>query len=422
MGEPASGGADRARVGRGRHLALSTGWFGMNFHWLPLNFVLIQAQVRGLVPRADVPVGIGLVAGLGGVLAVTVPPLTGLISDHLRTPWGRRRPVIVVGLVGNLAGLAIMAMAGSYKQLVAGYLTVQLFNNAVGAAYAGIVPDLVPQAEFGWASGLLAAMFNLGGILGVGTTLAMSSLGALTATYGVIAVVIVASFLPVLRVAGAEALRPVLPPSRPPIGVALRALLRPLFGGDFAWVVMTRLLVASGITVVSYFLSPFFADVVKVPNPDQFTSLWLLLVFAAAIPFGLVGGGVSDRIGRKLFVYGSGSFQALVAAVFIVFYPTNPLVLLLLGAVYGLAYGLYYAVDWALACDTLPDARATAKDMGLFHIAYVLPQVVVPLVGGVLIEVLSAISPGNGYRAVFALSIVFMALGTLLVSRIRTVR
>lgn len=408
-------------MGRVRHLALSAGWFGMNFHWLPIGFVLIQAQIRGLVPMAGVPVAIGVAAGLGGILAVTVPPLTGLLSDHLRTPWGRRRPVIVVGLAGNMAGLAIMASAHSYAQLVAGYLVIQLCNNAAGAAYAGIIPDLVPQAQFGRASGLLAAMYNLGGILGVGTTLVMSSIGHLTATYAVIAAVVIASFLPVLRVAGTESGRPV-PRSRPPAGEALRALFRPLLGGDFAWVVMTRLLVTSGITVVAYFLSPFFGDVVKVSNPDQFTSLWLLVVFAAAVPFGFSGGGLSDRIGRKLFVYGSGTFQALVATVFIVFYPTNLGVLVLLGAVYGLGYGLYYAVDWALACDTLPDADAAAKDMGLFHIAYTLPQVVVPLVGGLLIEALSAVSPGNGYRAVFALSIVFMALGTLLVSRVRTVR
>src|SRR5579875_1021095 len=90
-----------SRLGGPRHLALGLGWFGLNSHWLPIGFVLLQAQIRGLVPTAEQPGAIGLAAGLGGILAVTVPPLTGLLSDRLRTPWGRRRPMIVIGLAGN---------------------------------------------------------------------------------------------------------------------------------------------------------------------------------------------------------------------------------------------------------------------------------------------------------------------------------
>jgi len=46
----------------------------------------------------------------------------------------------------------------------------------------------------------------------------------------------------------------------------------------------------AAITIVAYFLSPFFHDIVRVDNADQFTSNWLLIVFVAAIPFGLAGG------------------------------------------------------------------------------------------------------------------------------------
>lgn len=401
-----------------RHLALSLGWFGLNFHWLPIGFVLIQAQIRGLVPAGQQPVAIGLAAGLGGIFAVTVPPLVGLLSDRLRTPWGRRRPVIVAGLAGNLVGLAIMAVAGTYPQLVAGYLVIQLTNNAAGAAYAGVIPDLVPGVEYGRASGMLGAMFNLGGVLGIAATLVLSAVGRLTATYAVIGVVLVLTFLPVLVLAADRP--PATRPRRAPVGVQVRDFLAPLAGGNFAWVVFTRLLVTAALTVVAYFLSPFFANELRVPNPDQFTSLWLLLVFVAGVPVAVAGGRWSDRLGRKRFVYASGAVQALVAAFFVAFYPRAVPVLLLLGVIYGLGYGLYYAVDWALAVDTLPDrAGSAAKDMGLFHVAYTLPQVVVPLLGGVLIEALSAVVPGSGYRAVFAISILFFVVGTVLVSRVR---
>src|SRR5207249_8737609 len=51
---------------------------------------------------------------------------------------------------------------------------------------------------------------------------------------------------------------------------------------------------------------------------DQFTSNWLGIVFVSAIPFGITGGVISDRLGRKIFVYLSGAAQSLVAIVFIV--------------------------------------------------------------------------------------------------------
>ncbi len=40
------------------------------------------------------------------ILIVFVDPMVGTFSDRLRTPWGRRRPLMLIG--GILAGLAIV--------------------------------------------------------------------------------------------------------------------------------------------------------------------------------------------------------------------------------------------------------------------------------------------------------------------------
>jgi len=95
---------------------------------------------------------------------------------------------------------------------------------------------------------------------------------------------------------------------------------------------------------------------------------------------------------------------------------------LLLGGLYGIGYGLYYAVDWALACDTLPDHDDAAKDMGLFHVALTLPQVAIPGIAGFVLAALNSRSPNSGYRVVFTGAAVFYLLGTLLISRVRSVR
>src|SRR5258708_32619499 len=92
--------------------------------------------------------------------------------------------------------------------------------------------------------------------------------------------------------------------------------------GDFAWVIFTRFFVSAGITAVAYYLLNFFRDVVGVTNPSQFTSLWFLVVLAAAIPFGLVGGYPPDRTPpRKVFRFASGGFPAFARPLFICFFP-----------------------------------------------------------------------------------------------------
>ena len=406
-------GTERRRIGRRRQVALASGWLGLNFHWLPIGFVLVQAQVAALVPADHVAIGIGVVLASGGVLAVIVPPSVGTLSDRLTTRFGRRRPIIVVGLAGNLLGLFIMGTASSYATLLAGYLVVQFFNGGTTAAYAGLVPDVVPESEVGQASGLLGAAYNLGGILGVVVTVVLSESGHVTLAYAVIAPVIILAFIPVMWAARGEGLVPLAPRRRRTVS----ELLAPLWSGSFAWVLMTRFFMTAGVVVVSSFLSPFFSTVLHIPNASTFTALWLLVVFICGAPFGFLGGSMSDHLGRKVFVYASSTVQVIVAAYVVLFLPSSVPLVLVLGALFGVGYGLYYAVDWALAVDTLPDHADASKDMGLFHAAYTLPQTILPLIGGFLIDGLGG-GP-RGYRGIFVIAIVCFVVGTVLVRQVK---
>jgi MFS family permease len=294
--------------------------------------------------------------------------------------------------------------------------------NGAAAAYYGIIPDVVPANEFGRASGLLSVMTAAGALLGFANTLLFSSFHHVVQSYLVMAVVLALTVLPVLWAASREGLRPVVhSPSQSP-GKAIANFFRPMRAGDFAWVTFTRMMVTGGVAAVAFFLSPFFEHVVKVSNPDQFTSIWLGVAFAAMILPGLLGGAASDRHGRKRFVYAAGALQIAVAAFFIVLYPTQIWIVLGLAVLYGLGYGLYVAVDWALACDTIPDRAKSAKDMGLFHVGQTLPNSIIPAIEGSLIALFNSHAANSGYRVAFASVIVFFLLGTVFVSRIRSVR
>jgi len=410
------------QFGNLKHTALSAFWFGSNFLWIPLTTVLIQSQVDAVVPRGSQNGAIGFAIGLGGFLAMAVPPLVGAWSDRLNTRFGRRRPIMVAGTLLTIPGLILLMTAGNYPQIVVGYAIVQFFFNAAGAAYAGIIPDVVPAQQFGKASGFLATMTQLGIGGGLGVT---SLLGSNRAIYLVFIAAILLTLVPTIWAARNEGLAPVAPHPKRSMGEAIREFLRPLHEGDFAWVVFTRLMISSGITAVLYNLHNFFRDVVLTPaaSPDTFTSNWLLVVVLTALPFGFFGGLLSDRWHRrKLFVYLAGGAQAFVAVVFIALYPTAIPLVIALGIAYGVGYGLYFAVDWALACDTLPDKSQSAKDMGLFHIALTMPQAIIPFFGGPLIDALNGPHGNSGYRVVFSSAVVFLFVGTVLVSRIKSVR
>jgi MFS family permease len=423
MSAVTAAGSKPAHYGNLQHAALSAFWFGSNFLWLPLSTVLIQSQIDEVVPKGSQNTAIGVALGFGGVLAMTVPPLVGAWSDRLNTRFGRRRPIMVAGTLLTIPGLLILVAANNYLEIVIGYAIIQFFFNAAGAAYAGIIPDVVPAQQIGKASGYLATMTQLGigGGLGVAGLLSHNR-----AIYFVMGGVAALTLIPTVWAARTEGLVPISRPPSRPLGEAVREFLRPLHEGDFAWVIFTRFMVSSGITVVLYFLVNFFGDVVLAPNQDatKFTNNWLLVVVLTALPFGFFGGQISDRLHRrKMFVYLAGAAQSFVAIVFIAFYPTSTPLVFALGVAYGIGYGLYFAVDWALACDTLPDPTKSAKDMGLFHVALTLPQAFLPLFGGALIDYLNNhMGANSGYRVVFSSAVLFLLLGTVLVSRIRSVR
>src|SRR5713101_10206748 len=209
----------RAAPGFGflRHAGLSAFWFGSNFLWIPLTTVLIQNQIDSVVAKGSQNTAIGVALGIGGVLAMTVPPIVGAWSDRLNTRWGRRRPIMVAGTLLTLPGLVILMVAGNYPEIVAGYVIIQFFFNGAQAAYAGIIPDVVPAQQVGKASGFLATMTQLGIGGGLGVSSLMTGNRAIYLVMGAVATL---SLIPTVWAARAEGLEPIEAPPHRPLGEA----------------------------------------------------------------------------------------------------------------------------------------------------------------------------------------------------------
>jgi MFS family permease len=211
------------------------------------------------------------------------------------------------------------------------------------------------------------------------------------------------------------------------VGAAFAFDFRPRRNGDFTWVVLTRMLVMMGIYLIQNFVLLIMINYAHAPNPQSATTLFIILLTISATASTLFAGWASDRVGRKRMVYISGSFMAFVGVVFVIapFIVPGMLLQITFGAaaVFGLGFGAYISVDWALVADVLPSEKTYARDMGIWNIALTLPQVLAAVFGGWLLAFGVAVgSRSLGYTLLFAFLVLFCALGTVTVRFIRGVK
>jgi MFS family permease len=475
----------RTEISFRRLLAINLFKFGGDgVHWTPLNTIILQVLAVAVAgSTAQGTLVVSKASSAGAVFAVVIPVLVGYLSDRTRTRFGRRRPWIAVGTLFNLFGLGLLAGAGSVPALIAAYLVVQISNNGAFAAYNAVIPDVVPLHQNGRASGLLNAMQQLGTVVGLFALTILLSPSHLGSTHaGAVAGLWVVGLctagsvivsLAAIPEAPLERLRSAVRVRVPTtvavaggtfvvalaalefvlltplsfwwfavacvgivaIAVAafagaripdLRAALAPLRDRDFFWVLTTRFFNTFGIWTIAPYIAFFFKDVVHRKDYAFDSSLWLLAVIGGGVIPAVAGGFLSDRLGgrRKVFVYISSALQAAVSAVLLFTLVTDLTVLYVLGVLFGLGFGAYQAVDWALACDVLPDRdTGAAKDMALFHVSFTLPQVFAPFLAGQLLYHLNQSQGGNfGYRVVFATAALWFVLSLVFVRMIKGVR
>ena len=208
------------------------------------------------------------------------------------------------------------------------------------------------------------------------------------------------------------------------IGAARAFGFRPTREPDFGWVVSTRMLVMMGVYMVQTFLQYYMKDVVHSTQPEADTATFVIILTGTALLSTLVAGWASDRLGRKRMVYISGAFMAVVGAAFVgapYLLPNNILLLTFIAsAVFGLGYGAYISVDWALVADVLPSEKTYARDMGVWNIGLTLPQVLAAVLGGWLLT----LGGHNrfGYSLLFIWFVLFCVAGTVTVRFINGVR
>jgi len=389
--------------------------------YTPLQ-ILLPLQLQHITPRHKI-VALAVVTGFGAIASGLATPLAGALSDRTthryalgRLTGRRHRWTLGMALLAAVC-LVILSQQASVLGVTVLWVLFSAFQNGEYASLSAAIPDHVPVRQRATVAGWVGMPQALG--LVVGTLLVVLVFTGQTSGYLVLAVLLAGLALPFVLLTPDYPLE--AEHSSP---LSWRQLARsywvsPRDYPDFAWAWFTRFLMSLAIAMGTLYLLYFLRDKIHYAQlfPGQTASdglLILIVIYTAGVVItAVVGGMISDRMGRrKMMVLVSGLVIA-AAALLLTFVETWTASI---GAavLFGVGFGAYLAVDQALITQVLPAARNRAKDLGVINIALVCPSAIGALIAAPLVSL-------GGYPTLFAGTAIVAVLGSVLVWRIKSV-
>ncbi len=403
---------------------ISIYWLGLSCIWAGLDVILAgRLQYEGLVPAGTEGSALIRIAVLGAVIAAVLQPTVGAISDYTTSRWGRRKPYILVGSILDVLFLVGIATSNSVLMLAVFFLLLQASSNSAQGPFQGYVPDLVAEKQVGLASALLG-IFSIFGLV---TGTVVGSIGVATHQYAIATVglgfIEVTTMLVVfIRVHEGRA-------ARDRRGMSWLRVAGSAWGLDilrqrsFLWLLGSRFffLMAGGVLMK---LSLFYvARSLSQPQAEAATLVSVISVVVVAFTAIAIfpSARISDRIGRKPVIWVACGVGAL-GMVTVMVAPGVP-VAFLGTALYGVAAGIFLAVDWALMTDVIPKA-SSGRYMGLSNVATATAGIAGLAVAGTLMDVVGGPSQGgSGPRAAMGFAaLAFVVAAVLLVPVLEPLR
>ena len=189
-----------------------------------------------------------------------------------------------------------------------------------------------------------------------------------------------------------------------------------------------------GQYTVQEFLQYWLNDCIPLPifqgeplDPETAVSIFMLPMLIGSALAAMASGYMSDRYGnrRRIFIYVSGLLMVAVCIGLIlvkVYY-----VGIVISIFFGVGYGTYLAVDFAIVMDVLPSKDDVARDVALWHLALVLPQIFATPLAGVLLDAFQGVGAEKGieclgYTVIWVVAALYFCLGSVFIGRVRGIR
>jgi MFS family permease len=385
--------------------------------WNGLHQLILPAILLNYVDNQNKNTALGLLTFAGLLLAAIIQPISGGLSDRWHSTWGRRRPLMLVGTIGDFIFLAFFAWAGGLIGIAAGYIGLQFTSNVAHGPAQGLLPDRVTLRQRGYASGiknimdmagLLAAMLILGRILDPEVHRLSASIVIIA---GVLSCGAAVTILGTRETPSTPLTSHLSQHENRELG---QKSSRPI--QSYTWLLSSRFLFLLGVYGIQGFIQYYIRDVMRVDNPVKLTADLLAMILLTLMVFAFSGGLWGDRIGHKRVLL-IASFLAAAGSLLLMKART-PAGLLIYGTVFGAGVGLFLTSNWALANILAPSEQA-GKYLGLSNLATAGAGAIARLTGP-LVDILNRAWKDlfAGYTFLFIFGAITTLASLLLLSRV----
>lgn len=418
-----------------RQILMNVYWFSINMMWASLFLIIMPYHIQALAGIADKGKLLALVVSMGGIVSILAAPLFRALSDHSFLPGGRRKPWVVIGSLAVMFALAVLSAStklttmASLPGWIVAFLMLQIFSNAASAPCGALISAQLSTQRVS-AVDWQGLMTMIGIFAGAATGFLIAPLGVPAVFNILIIVVFIGTLLTVFYTSDAVFL-----PDVPQLVLPefLQSIYLPFKNKDFTMMFLNRLLIGMGLFTIQEFIFYYMTDAFMAPytlpilgqvtrKPEGAASVFFVAVFLGAIVASLLAGFFSDASKRKTILYATSLMFGLTCMVFT--FTRSFSFSIFMGLIFGIGYGAYDRLAWRMVSDILPSVRNYGKNMGIWHIAVVLPQVIATPIGGFLLDYFQKVGLQKqvhhmGYIVIFVVAVIYFVLGSIVLRKIK---
>jgi DHA1 family tetracycline resistance protein-like MFS transporter len=363
---------------------------------------VIPFLVGRYVPGPDVAMRVGLIISAYAICQFAAAPLLGALSDRFG-----RRPILLISLLGSIAGYVIFGIGGALWILFAGRIIDGLTGGNISTLFA-YVADVTEPAKRGQIYGLLGAAGGFGFIVG-------PVLGGLVGHFSLSAPVFIAALLTLANTIWAYCALPEslprekrsaafgwgqLNPFAPFSHVLSAPLLRSIFASAFLFYLAGTMLQGT--------VSVFMKDVLGF-GPAGIGGVLLIVGAMDIASQGFLTGKLLPRFGESALARAGLAINTcgFLMIAMIPFWPSVPLLYVSV-VVFVLGDGLFQPANNSLIANAAP-AGAQGMIQGASQSQQALARALGPLIGAALYT-LGAALPYAGGALLILVSLVLLSL------------
>lgn len=374
-----------------------------------LSDKLLPVTLRDFTASASV---IGLVLAVNPAFGILVQPLFGVVSDHTRTRFGRRRVFLLLAAPAVSLSLILVPHASAFVQVVGLVVFYQFFQDVLWAALHPLMAGAVSPKwrTLNMSLGLAGQQVLIFAFLNVGIGWALPRMGQ-QAVYAAVAAAQILLIGPAFLLIREQ--EPAAPaPARPPF--SLRRYLSDLLG-DPVLRRFAALAFCQGVfrNIITGFIVLFAVQTLALPK-SAFGEQWSLqspLAVVLAVPLAL---GIERWMPKQIAL--TAGYAVALGAVLLGWRATGLADLAIIAVLFGLGHLVIETTQKPFFSEFIP-SDILGQITGAYNICYASGRVSAFALGGALIGLLD-----NNYRAIWPVAAVFGVAAMLLAASLRDPR